>query len=368
MTYNYQKMDFDDFVNSEQATWCNADLFELSLPWLQATKTHMLAEQAQVVVHCLFQKTTIVKDEHCDERPENPLLIAWPLVHENHTICSLTSFYSAVAEPLIAEPLFTEQSNESALKYLLECIVQKNLWHTLSLGPLSAQNVVFSLLNEAPIRGCYQKVFNRTDNFYQNDLESFEQYAQQLPSQLKNTIKRRRNKLIKQHQLDIEIVSERAQFSSAFDAYKAIYQLSWKSDEFSFAFIEQVCLFAMNENKLRLGLLRVDNKPAAAQIWFLEENGNKKSASIFKLAYSPDYAEFSVGSILSLALSEHVIDIDKVNSIEFGMGSEAYKADWLSQQRKRNTYQLFNKKTFKGNLAAFMHVFLPKVKQLLFST
>jgi len=49
-------------------------------------------------------------------------------------------------------------------------------------------------------------------------------------------------------------------------------------------------LAALAENKLRLGLLFVDEEPAAAQLWFLQvtESHNEhpqKTASIFKLAY-----------------------------------------------------------------------------------
>lgn len=56
------------------------------------------------------------------------------------------------------------------------------------------------------------------------------------------------------HQYRTEIIININAFFTAFTAYKIIYQQSWKGDEFSFDFIEKVCLAALAENKLRLGL------------------------------------------------------------------------------------------------------------------
>ena len=177
-------------------------------------------------------------------------------------------------------------------------------------------------------------------------------------------------KLVKSHQFEVKIINEQCDFEQAFTAYKTIYQQSWKGEEFSFEFIEQVCLAAIAEDKLRLGLLYVDEEPAAAQIWFVQpfSTGNEKKqkhASIFKLAYNPKYQQFSVGSLLSNALTEQVISTDDVTSIEFGMGSEAYKKDWLEQKRQRIVYQVFNPQSFYGKLAIIRHLILPKLVKKL---
>ena len=97
------------------------------------------------------------------------------------------------------------------------------------------------------------------------------------------------------------------------------------------------------------------------QLWFLQNN----TASIFKLAYDPDYKAYSVGSILSMALSEHVIEYDKVTCIEFGMGSEPYKKDWMDKKQERVTLQVFNEQTFFGLLGAAKHIIPSKLKSYL---
>ncbi len=371
--FSYRTLSFSEFADDYKKCLPKVKLFELTLPWLTATEEFMLPENSQVIVHCLYQKS---------EGSEPELTIAWPLIHtfnkginksSKAEISSLSSFYSSVAEPLF----FTRTDTED-LKQLFINIEQHHPWHSMKLGAFEDGIVAKALIEYFP----YQRLYSQTDNVYQYGLTDYASYYQQRPSQLRNTIKRREKKLIKAHKYRTEIITELNEFSAAFSAYKTIYQQSWKGHEFSFDFIEKVCLAALAENKLRLGLLFVDDEPAAAQLWFLQagndtslvwdesETQNKNSesfqttASIFKLAYTPKYQEYSVGSILSLALSEYVISNDQVTSIEFGMGSEPYKKDWLTETRIRRSYQVFNPDSIYGKLAIIRHIVLPRLVKL----
>jgi hypothetical protein len=358
--FSYRALSFTEFVSQYEKKLPKARLFELTLPWLVATEAFMLPENSQVIVHCLYQ--TSVEQE--------PILsIAWPLVHTMHDksskqqITSLTSFYSSVTEPI-----FFSSPCKEAIYHLFVNIEQQHQWHSMILGAFDEDIITQALVEYFS----YQRLFSKTNNVYQEALIDYASYYQQRPSQLRNTIKRREKKLTKAHQYRTEIVTDIKEFPLAFSAYKAIYQQSWKGDEFSFDFIEKVCVAALAENKLRLGLLFVDDEPAAAQLWFLQTAGAdsvaydnngclQTTASIFKLAYSPKYQEYSVGSILSLVLSEHVISQDKVTSIDFGMGSEPYKKDWLADNRTRQTYQIFNSRSIYGKLAIIRNIVLPKL-------
>ncbi len=361
----YGTLSLTEFVHQYENSLPEARLFELTLPWLAATEEFMLPENSQVIVHCLY---------HTRKGQEPVLNIAWPLVHSldnknkssKQQISSLTSFYSSVAEPLFLIAPAKEQ-----LQQLFSYIAQEHHWHSMQLGAFEEGIVAQALVEYFP----YQRIFSKTDNVYQIGISDYASYYQQRPSQLRNTIKRREKKLAKAHQYRAEIITDINAFSAAFTAYKMIYQHSWKGDEYSFNFIERVCLAALAENKLRLGILFVDDEPAAAQLWFLQSTyddnatqGNSgqlhTTASIFKLAYTPKYQQYSVGSILSLALSEHVIRKDNVNSIEFGMGSEPYKKDWLTDKRTRQSYQIFNPTSIYGKLAIMRHLVLPRLVNL----
>ena len=361
VAFSYRALSFAEFLHEYKTQYQalsegnrpKARLFELTLPWLAATEAFMRTENSQVLVHCLYQT---------DKAQEAILSIAWPLVHNqaDKKITSLSSFYSAVAEPIFFTP-----ADKQTLAQLFSYIEQHHQWHSMQLGAFEEGGVAQVLLESFP----YQRVYAKTDNIYQESINDYASYYQQRPSQLRNTIKRRTKKLAKGHQYRTEIITELDAFPLAFSAYKTIYQQSWKGDEFSFDFIEQVCLAALAENKLRLGLLFVDEEPAAAQLWFLQSSPNNEgvmqtTASIFKLAYSPKYQDYSVGSILSLALSEHVISQDQVSCIEFGMGSESYKQDWLTAKRIRKSYQVFNPSSLYGKLTIVRYLILPRLIKL----
>ena len=331
-----------------QTLFSQVELFELSLTWLMATEQFMLASDANVIVHCLV-------DEH------GKVNIAWPLVHQtkanvNH-ITSLTSFYSATSQIYTASDLLDSKKTQ-LLQQLLASINHENYWHQMLLGPIDEKTELASSIEQT---FNYQRVYSQSINFFENNIANFEHYYADRPSQLRNTIRRREKKLAQAHQYHIEIIASKELFDKYFVDYQTIYQQSWKGEEYSFEFIEQVCLTAISKNQLRMGMLFVDNQPAAVQLWFIQA----QIASIFKLAYSPQYQEFSVGSILSMALSKHVIEQDRVTAIEFGMGNERYKKDWMSKQRQRIVYQVFNHRTLRGNLAAIKYLLLVKIKRRL---
>ena len=88
---------------------------------------------------------------------------------------------------------------------------------------------------------------------------------------------------------------------------------------------------------LRLGLAYIEGKPVAAQFWTVE-NG---TALIHKLAHDERHMQASPGTLLSAALFQHVIDVDRVNLIDFGTGNDAYKAEWMDDVRERYRLEMF---------------------------
>ncbi len=350
----YQQLLFDEFVGQYSQHLPKTHLFELSLPWLIATECLLRATNKQVIVHCLFEG-----------EPENSsrLIVAWPLLHitakktKKITIQSLSSCYSTIAEPFYFTPPMAHQ-----LSQLVFYVARENTWTSMLLGPLDDDVFGQTIDRYFP----HKRLFLTSENCYQSKLTSFSDYYQQLPSQLINTVKRRSKKLNAFNYYHTEIISVQNDIIKALVTYRHIYQKSWKGHELSYRFIEQVCVLASVEDKCRLGVLWVNEKPVAVQIWFIQEDEQRqRTASIFKLAYDPDYQKFSVGSILSMALFEYVITQDQVNTIEFGMGSEPYKKDWLKEQKFRQTYQVFNCDNIYGKLANIRFAVLPRLAHRL---
>ena len=95
---------------------------------------------------------------------------------------------------------------------------------------------------------------------------------------------------------------------------------------------------------LRLGIARHQGRPVASQLW-LVENG---VATIHKLAYAEDAKQLSPGTVLSMAMFRHVLDVDKVEAVDFGLGDDPYKADWMAERRPVYRLEAYNIFTLSG--------------------
>jgi len=322
----------------------HATLFEQSYAWLSATKEFLQANNDELKLHALV-----------DDDSQHVLLL-WPLVHRKVSntqhISSVTSCYSTNVLPY-----YVSQSNNAALTKQLLCEVnQRYQWDEMRIGPFDCRRVNDALLAlDKP-----QKDYSVIGHWFVDQLSHFNEYLEQRPSQLRNTLKRKAKKLYQAHEVNIVFANKLAEFEVLFSDYQQIYRDSWKGEEASYQFIEQVCQAAFAHDKLRFAVMYVDNKAVAAQIWFIQHS----TASIFKLAYDPEFSHYSVGSILSEAMCEQVIEHDKCHTIEFGCGNEQYKRAWMSKYHERRIVQLFNNETTVGKILILKQIYLARLKRL----
>jgi hypothetical protein len=160
--------------------------------------------------------------------------------------------------------------------------------------------------------------------------ESFRQYLAQRPSRLRHTIERKGRKLYRESDSRIRLYTD-VDLDRAWRDYSAVYRASWKDGERFTGFVPALVRTAAAAGWLRLAILYIDGQPAAAQIWFVVRG----KASIFRLVYDERWRRYSPGSLLTSHLMEQVIDRDRVASIDFLTGNEAYKQDWMSERRER---------------------------------
>lgn len=147
------------------------------------------------------------------------------------------------------------------------------------------------------------------------------------PGKLRTTLKRKSGKV-------------HTRVLSRFDAqvwsdYEDIYAESWKPEEGSPAFLRAFAQAEGAAGRLRLAVAHAADDPQgpalAAQMWTVEGG----TAFIHKLAHRESAKPLSPGSVLSAALFRRVIDVDKVELVDFGTGDDPYKRDWMEQVRPR---------------------------------
>lgn len=189
-------------------------------------------------------------------------------------------------------------------------------------------------------------------------------YLATRPSRLRNTIVRTRRKLQSDASFDVRILdatASPADMERAVEEFQAVYARSWKKPEPHPQFVGSFCRLAHAHGWLRIGVCHLDGQPVAAQIWLVKAG----VASIFKLAYDERYSKRGVGTVLSAALSEHVLDVDRVREIDFLAGDDPYKSEWMNCRRERHGIVAFRPGTATGLLLAAKHYGARGVRRLL---
>lgn len=152
---------------------------------------------------------------------------------------------------------------------------------------------------------------------------SFAEYWATRPGKMRTTLKRKARK--------VEITILKHFDEAAWAEYRAVYESSWKPQEERADLLEAFARAEGAAGRIRLGIARAAGEPVAAQFWTVE-NG---TAYIHKLAHIEAAKPLSAGTTLSAALFEHAIDIDGVELVDFGTGSDGYKRDWMEANRPR---------------------------------
>ena len=262
----------------------------------------------------------------------------------------LTAMYSSHYCPV--------SEDVESLQRLLADVLEQESWDVLFFSAVDEVGYLHRALKQLAAERKLPLSCSKDFEHWYLDLQQadYRSYLAQRPGILRNTLKRKEEKISREFQVEFDICDTTESLPAALAAYQQVYSRSWKTAELYPDFIPQFCQWAAAEGWLRLGIMRLDDKPIAAQIW-LVLNGR---ASIFKLAYDQAYRQWSVGSLLTAHLMQQVIN-EGVTEVEFGKGGESYKADWMSQCRQRVQLACYNPLTWVGRCMALRHHYLPGI-------
>ncbi|WP_298304878.1 GNAT family N-acetyltransferase [uncultured Erythrobacter sp.] len=299
---------YHDRVNVLQELIANGSAGEARAPFDRAEWYELLAETG------LTPLIAIASDA------ENAAALA---LHEvNGHITPLRNWYSFTWRHLASDG---EQGDR-----LLEQIARqlKARSHRVTLSPVPEEDSSATRLSRAFAKAGWRVEVTQCDTNHVLHVQerSFDEYWASRPGRLRTTLKRKARKV------ETQIVSH---FDPAsWDAFEATYQASWKPDEDQPEMLRKFAREEGHAGRLRLGLAFCDEDPVAAQFWTVEAG----TAYIHKLAHLESARKISAGTTLSAALFQHVIDIDHVEVVDFGTGTQSYKSDWMESTRPR--YQI----------------------------
>jgi len=255
------------------------------------------------------------------------------LMLDRRRASALASWYTLAFAPV-------EQDGAGGLLRAIAVALRRRGIATVALAPMRNPEPVGHAFTAA---GWHVRVAAAAANWQVRTAgESFALYWARRPVRLRETARRKSARA----QLNIRILNH-------FDAdiwsdYERVYAGSWKPGEGSPAFLRELAQIEGAAGTLRLGVAYKDGEAIAAQFW-LVENG---TATIHKLAHVERARHLSPGTLLSRAMFEHVIDRDRPDTIDFGTGDDAYKADWMDQRRMLFRLEAFNLRAPAGLIAA----------------
>ena len=288
-----------------------------------------------------------------------------PLVRERWIrpkgLQSLADYFTAYHGLILAESV---GDPSPILRALVRAVRgERPAWDGIKLGCLAVDDGIFPRLVEILREsGLVVQTFKNFTNWYlQVNGRTADQYFAGLPSQLRNTIKRKTKQLETSGRMRIQVVTGGDALDAAAVDYARVFAASWKMQEpYAPGFVPALIRACAAMGWLRLGLLHVDGEPAAAQFWVVVGG----TALIFRLAYDDRFLDLSVGTILTAHLMRHVLDVDKVATVDYGIGNDPYKRDWMSHRRERWGILALNPRTVPGLLGIVRHMAGRPVKRV----
>ena len=261
----------------------------------------------------------------------------------------LSTPYSCLYQPLAAPQTSPEELRAAGLAFGGFC----RGWGQVRLDALDGDwPGLPPLLEGVRAAGLAVLRFDHFGNWHEDVAgQSWAGYLAARPGALRETIRRRLGQAERDPRIALETIDSTAGLEAGIAAYEEVYARSWKRTEPFPRFGAALMRAAAAEGALRLGLLRLDGRPVAAQYWVLTGG----TATVLKLAHDEAARARSPGTVLTAAMIRGLLEREWVAKLDFGRGDDAYKSAWAGQRRQRVGVVLANPRRPAGLLALVRH-------------
>lgn len=197
--------------------------------------------------------------------------------------------------------------------------------------------------------------------------ESWESYVAGLGSSHRANLRRRLRKLRQAFDFRFERVDSEAALETAFEVLIALHHRRWAgrggSDAFGgpavVAFHRELSALALRRGWLRLYVLRLDGRPAAALYGFLYRG----RFLFYQGGFDPAFADLSVG-LVTMGLTIRAAIEEGAREYDMLHGAEEYKFLWANRSRRLARLELYPP-TPGGHLRRFLRMATRSLKDRL---
>ncbi len=182
---------------------------------------------------------------------------------------------------------------------------------------------------------------------------SWQDYLQSRSARFRQNLRRRARRLLETGRARFELITSREGIDRGLADFEQVFSERRLQGEVTpHAYIPSIMRCAAESGVLRLGLVHIDGEPAAYE--FCIASGGV--AHFTRTGYAERYRPLSVGNYVMQRVMEHVLDVDRVSEVNFGVGEFAYKQDWLSHRLDAYGIAAFNPRTSRGVMQAVRHI------------
>jgi CelD/BcsL family acetyltransferase involved in cellulose biosynthesis len=302
-----------------------ASLFE-SRAWWNVTLAHALPPGAAAVFLTV--------------RSTARVLAVAPMQRSNGRLASLTTPYTCLYQPLLAQGL----DRATRIAAMTELAHSCRAAGVVRLDALPAE--WDGLAGLAPLR------FDHFGNWSEDVAGlAWSDYLQRRPGALRETIRRRLRRAERLPDARFALYTRPDQMDRAAQAFETVYARSWKDSEPYPDFNVALMRATAAAGWLRLGVWSVGADAVAVQFWVVTAG----HAIVLKLAHDEAFKALSPGTVLTALMLRHLLDNEHVARIDFGRGDDPYKQDWVTERRQRVGLLLANPARPAGMAALLRH-------------